>query len=225
MYGLEDFISRKPLLIIWKELRYISDTKATKFPNNGNLRTFNTNEGIIVDPGPVHTFKSQLERAGIKLTAIVNTHCHLDHVFGVAQTKREFNIPFYAHKGEQSLLETLNVHTANYGLPPIEDPEVDSWYEDRQVFKFGNCQIQIIHTPGHSKGSSCLYSEGHVVTGDTLFARSIGRTDLMGGDFDTIIDSIKNKLLTLPEESIVYPGHGSTSTIGDEKLKNPYLQD
>lgn len=183
-----------------------------------------TKDGIISDPGKPATFNKVIEEEEIALKAIVNTHAHLDHVFGVAETRREYDIPFHLHRGDELLIENLNTFTANYGLPPIEKPEIDEWLTDGQTIFVGSETIKIIHTPGHSPGGCCLHFDGHLIVGDTIFAGSVGRSDLPGGDHQTLIESIHSRILTLPPDTVLYPGHGPSTTVAAEAASNPFLQ-
>lgn len=182
-----------------------------------------TGEGIIVDPGAVGSYEAELRQRGVTLTAIVNTHGHLDHVYGAAQTQRAYSIPFSLHSGDRFLIEGLNTFTAGYGLPPLDEPTVDRWLEHGDIVTFGCISLEVIHTPGHSPGGVCLYHSGHLFSGDTLFAGSIGRFDLPGGDEATLFQSIRERILTLPPETILHPGHGPDSTVGREAAHNPFL--
>lgn len=182
-----------------------------------------TGEGIISDPGKPETFEHLLAGENITLQAIINTHGHLDHICGVAETREKFNIPFRIAKGDQQLVRDVNTFTAGYGLPQITVPEFDSPLVHGEKIKVGNQEIEIIATPGHSPGGVCIYHPGLLITGDTLFQGSIGRTDLPGGDYDTLIRMIRERILTLPGETKIYPGHGPASTVAAEAAANPFL--
>jgi hydroxyacylglutathione hydrolase len=181
-------------------------------------------EGIIVDPGPRKNYNDVLEAEGVTLKAAALTHGHLDHVLGAAEARREFSIPLAMHADDEFLLKAVIKSTSAYALPEIEVPEVDRWLEHGDKIEFGNCALEVIHTPGHTQGCICLYSPGHLITGDTIFQASIGRTDLPGGDYEQIIDSIKKRILTLPKETVIYSGHGPETTVGIETDSNPFLQ-
>lgn len=182
-----------------------------------------TQEGVIVDPGAVDAYESELRERAVTLTAIVNTHGHLDHVYGATQTQRRFNIPFCLHTGDRFLLENLNTYTAGYGLPPLEEPTVNRWLEHGDIITFGCINLEVIHTPGHSPGGICLYYPGHLFCGDTIFAGAIGRFDLPGGDEAALFSSIHERILTLPPDTILHPGHGPDTSVGREAAHNPFL--
>ena len=156
---------------------------------------------------------------------LINTHTHIDHVLGCAFAQKDFQIPWYIHAEAESTLREAPVFASLFGINNMELSKPDGFLEDMQEIKLGNNSIQILYTPGHATGSVCLYipAERMVITGDVLFNGSIGRTDLTGGNFGVLMESIHTKLLTLPDDTVVYPGHGPATTIGDERTGNPYL--
>lgn len=189
-----------------------------------------TGECLVVDPAfytreEQETFDAFLAGKQLKLTGQVNTHCHIDHLLGVQYIKSQYDSPFSAHKEEASLVTNAPLMGDMFGL--IFEPlsGIDRIIKDHDIIKIGNHSLQSIHVPGHSIGSLSYYSPegGFVITGDALFEGGIGRTDLPGGDYDQLIQSIKTRLLVLPPETIVYPGHGPSSTIGKEIGENPFL--
>jgi len=184
-----------------------------------------TKAGVVVDPGQPEGFQHLLEEHGITLERIVNTHGHLDHISGVAATKRHFNIPFLIHKEDAFLVRGVNTYTANYGMAEMEVPEIDDYLADGQVITIGNGSIEVIHTPGHSPGSVCLKTGNMVITGDLIFKQSIGRHDLARGDYHTLIHSIETSILSLADEVVLFPGHGPQTTVGEERISNPFLID
>lgn len=162
----------------------------------------------------------------LALTHHINTHCHIDHVLGnhfIAETFHVF--PQYHKKGEPMLKMVQEIGLSfGYRLPPA--PLAKQFLEEGDEIRFGNSVLKVFYTPGHAEGSICLYSEknGFVITGDVLFKETIGRTDLPSGDFEQLMKSIQTKLFTLPEETIVYPGHGPETNIGYEKVNNPFIR-
>jgi glyoxylase-like metal-dependent hydrolase (beta-lactamase superfamily II) len=182
-------------------------------------------EAIYIDPGAeADLLIEKISDFGVNLTYIINTHGHIDHTAEVSKVKKYFNIPFYMHQGDQSLLEALPAQGNIFGMAVQEIPEVTEFINEGDVLEFGNIKPIIIHTPGHSPGGVSIKIDNNVFVGDCLFLDSIGRTDLPGGDYQQLIQSIREKLLTLPDLTIVYPGHGPSTTIGRERLHNPFLQ-
>lgn len=200
------------------------------FQENTFVISDESKDCIIVDPGM--SSKEENEELSnyieeIKLTpiAMINTHCHVDHVLGCKYIKEKYQVPFYIHPLEKMLLERAQDFGSFFGMEVEPPPAADHYLEDNAVYKFGRTEIDIIHVPGHSTGSIALYSkpDASIIMGDVLFRGSIGRTDLPGGDYDTLIRGIKQKILVLPREVIAYPGHGPSTTIGDEYDTNPFL--
>ncbi len=187
-------------------------------------------ECIIVDCGcgndnECARLQKFIDENQLKPVMMVNTHGHFDHAMGNDFLARTYHIPSYIHAGDQALLaETANI-AVNFGYTVPVPPAPAAFLEDGQALTFGHSALQVLHTPGHSKGCVCLYSpEDHfIITGDTLFQGCIGRTDLPGGNYDEIMDSLSRKLLPLPDDTVVYPGHGPATTIGEEKLTNPFI--
>jgi hydroxyacylglutathione hydrolase len=156
---------------------------------------------------------------------LLNTHCHLDHIFGNKRMLEKYNLRTFSHQLEEDNRKNALNHAMLFGLSMEEPPECAGFISDMQTVNFGDVSLLSLHVPGHTSGSLAFYWEekGCVFTGDALFAGSIGRSDLHGGNYQTLIKSIKNQLLTLPPETIVYPGHGPETTIAKEILTNPYL--
>jgi len=196
----------------------------------GDLRTNcyilqSNNAAIIIDPGaePERIVRF-IRDIKVKPSQIIVTHTHFDHVLGVDVVRAKLDIPFLIHHDDLSMLESMQsrVHQfMGFEVPP--PPRVDSYLKDRDVLTVGDETVQVLHTPGHSPGSISISGRGYVFTGDALFNQSIGRTDLPGGDLKTLIHSIRDRLFKLKDETIVYPGHGPETTIGDEKLANPFV--
>lgn len=178
-----------------------------------------------VDPGmgsePVLGY---LERQGLTLDYIIDTHGHVDHIFNNAYFKKSTQAKLLIHPEDVFLLEKLVANALLWGMRATASPPPDELLEDGQMLLLGNLSFKVIHTPGHSPGGVCLYLDGAVMVGDTLFAGSIGRTDIPGGSLETLLNSVRAKLFALPDETIVYPGHGPSTTIGEEKRFNPFFQ-
>ncbi len=179
------------------------------------------NKSIIIDPG-IDTKKiiDYLSVNNLTPNLIILTHTHYDHIEGVHEIKTRFNTELFFHKDD----EELYFHNDNSGDNHIKKPPPTGYIKDNDIIKLVDTEIKVIHTPGHTKGSVCFYSYPYLFSGDTLFYGSIGRTDLPGGDFEQIIESIKNRLLNLQDDVIVYPGHMESTTILFERENNPYLQ-
>ena len=156
---------------------------------------------------------------------LLNTHCHLDHVFGNRFMLEKYNLKTLSCMDDEINRKKAVQHAALFGLSMSEPPEPGGFIADGQVISFGSTELTALHVPGHSPGSMAFYSEkeGCLFTGDALFAGSIGRTDLEGGDYETLINSISDRLFVLPPSTVVYPGHGSQTTIGKEKMTNPFF--
>lgn len=183
-----------------------------------------TKEAAVIDPGgDFPELKSYIEENGLKVNYIIITHGHGDHIGALQELKNYTGATVCIHKEDHEMLKSKRKnYSEEMGFPSVE-MSADKLLADGDILKLGDAELSIIHTPGHSKGGICIYSEGSLFSGDTLFACSIGRTDLEGGSFQEIISSIKEKLLVLPENTKVYPGHGSSSTILIEKKRNPFL--
>ena len=185
---------------------------------------------LVIDPAfyspeEIRTFDHYVASKEIRIIGQVNTHCHVDHVLGVRHMQTRYKCPLRAHPEEANLLNNAPLMGEIYGLQLEPLSGIDQAIQEGELIFIGQDSLQSILVPGHSPGSLSFYSPdaGFVLTGDALFQGSIGRTDLPGGDYDTLISSIKNKLLSLPGETRVFPGHGDPSTIGEEALNNPFL--
>jgi len=187
-------------------------------------------EAIIVDPGCYSNAEEMeldnfVKNNNLTIKYIFNTHCHLDHIFGNKFCKENFDSKILIHSEDVFLFELQIEQAERYGLKMKASPKADILLKENDVFLIGEIELKILHTPGHSPGEVCLYFENEKIcfTGDVLFREGIGRTDLWGGDYFVLMDSIQDVLLTLPEETIIYPGHGLDSTIGYEKNNNSFL--
>ncbi len=201
------------------------------FQENTYLVYDETKECIIIDPG---TFTDEEKKqladfiasAGLKPVRLINTHCHLDHVFGNKFVAETWNIGLEIHEGELPVLQAVPQICAFYGLPQPElSPEPTNFIKPGDKITFGNSSLDVFFTPGHSPASISFYSKAgnFVIAGDVLFRQSIGRTDLPGGDLQTLLDSIRTQLFPLGDDVKVYSGHGEDTTIGYEKANNPFL--
>ncbi len=193
-----------------------------------------TLDAAVIDPGMVNDaerrlFDSVVEENHLKLTQIINTHLHLDHCFGDNYVKNRYGIPVKAHPSDAFLGKALPTQAAGFGMSVsggLEPVEIDVELNQGDTISVGNYKLKVLHVPGHSPGSIALYCAqgGFVIDGDVLFRGGIGRTDLQGGDLPTLLKSIREKLMTLPEETKVLPGHDVFTTIASEKHSNPYLR-
>jgi len=194
-----------------------------------------TLEAVVVDPGDeVERILSMIGRYKLKVKAIISTHAHIDHVGGLAKLHQYTGAPVMMHRDDLPLYNAMDVQAAFLGMMPPEITEVDHLLKDGDILPWGDFQMNVMHTPGHTPGSLSLFlpqecgkvklAQPHLFAGDTLFAGSIGRTDLWGGSMEQIMDSLQNKLMKLPEETLVHPGHGATTAIGEEKQSNPFLK-
>lgn len=159
---------------------------------------------------------------------LINTHLHFDHIFGINLLASQFGLKLECHKGDEFLLDDIPQQLLQFGFGTLNTdftPEIGTYLDENDRIPFGNQQLEIFHVPGHSPGSIVFYNEkaGCVIGGDVLFRSSIGRTDLVGGDYDQLVEGIRTKLFTLPDETVVYPGHGPATTIGFEKRNNPFV--
>lgn len=185
-----------------------------------------TGQAVVVDPGDeVERILAQVAQRGYRVAAIINTHGHFDHVGGNAALKKATEAPLMIHQADAAMLGRVSQVAAMYGLPGENSPEPDQFLEHGAELGWGSLKIRVIHTPGHTPGCCCLYlaDQQLLLSGDTLFADGMGRTDLPGGSHPQLVQSITERLFCLPDEVRVWPGHGPATTIGHEKRHNPYL--
>ena len=202
------------------------------FQENTFILWDNTTDCIIIDPG-CYERNEELElvdfinKNNLNPVKLINTHCHIDHILGNKFVSEKWDLELYMNKIDLPLLEGAGDIAKMYGFKNYKgSPYPKHYLEEGDILEFGESKLGILFTPGHAPGHICLFNkeEGFIVSGDVLFNGSIGRTDLPGGDFDTLIESIKTKLMTLQDETIVYCGHGPSTSIGRERLSNPFLQ-
>jgi glyoxylase-like metal-dependent hydrolase (beta-lactamase superfamily II) len=201
------------------------------FKNGYVVGCENTRKAVFIDPGDeVEQLLAFIAAEMLDVTHILLTHAHVDHVSGVAEAKRALGAPIHLHQDDLFLYKNAVPHGMMFGLTVEEPPPVDVFYEGEGPIAFGDYRVRVVHTPGHCPGGVCLAisktgdaSPPHLFVGDTLFAGSIGRTDLPGGDYATLLKAITERLFAFPDESIVYSGHGPETTIGRERQTNPFV--
>jgi hydroxyacylglutathione hydrolase len=179
---------------------------------------------LVIDPGaPSEDLESVIVGERLRVTAIINTHGHADHIGGNDRIKSLTSAPLFIHENDQDMLldDNLNL-SAQFGYPLVSPP-ADDLAQDGQQFILGGHQIEIYHTPGHTPGSICIVTDDHLLSGDTLFAASAGRTDLPGGNLERLVKSLQDKIMPLPSNVLIFPGHGPCTTLDREKKRNPFL--
>jgi glyoxylase-like metal-dependent hydrolase (beta-lactamase superfamily II) len=198
---------------------------------NTYLLTNEKQEALIIDPGfyfaeEENTFKNFISDHNVKPVQLLNTHCHLDHVFGNEWVRKNYGLELYIHEGEKKVLEFAPATGNMYGLGFTNYKGAFHFIDEGDKIFLGDDEIEILFTPGHSPASICFYcrAQNFIIGGDVLFNESIGRFDLPGGDEQTLYKSIREKLYVLPDETIVYPGHGEPTTVGHEKKYNPFVR-
>ncbi len=185
-----------------------------------------TKEAMVIDPGDdIDDVMAVVHRHGLVVKQIVVTHAHIDHVGGAMKLKRLTGAPVLLNQNDYALLKMLDVQASWIGMPAPETVSIDASLETGDKVQAGSLVAEVLHTPGHTEGSICLYfaAENKLLAGDTLFAGSIGRTDLPGGSYEKIMRSLRGPVLALPDETVVVPGHGPLTTIGVERDNNPFL--
>ncbi len=183
-------------------------------------------EAMVIDPGDeVEEVLALVKKHGLEVKQIVITHAHIDHVGGAMKLRRLTGAPVLLNQNDSALLKMLDVQAAWVGMAPPEPVEIDQSLADGDTVRAGGLSASVLHTPGHTEGSVCLYfpAQSKLIAGDTLFAGSIGRTDLPGGSLEKILRSLHQRVLALPDDTVVIPGHGPATSIGRERESNPFL--
>ncbi len=184
-----------------------------------------TGKAVVIDPGgDADIIMNELETMGLQVVAIYHTHAHLDHILAAGEIKARTGAPIHLHQEDKFLWDMLEQQCQMFGVPYIPQPDPDQWLKDDQALDC--CNGVALHTPGHSPGSTSFWFDDAklLVAGDTLFRRSIGRTDLWGGDFGQIEKSIKERIFTLDDDAVVVTGHGPDTAVGEEKQENPFIR-
>lgn len=196
------------------------------FGENGYVaRCPDTGQGLLIDPGAaVGEMLRHSADAGLEIVGIALTHAHIDHVDGVADARHALpSAPILLHPADEALYHQAPLQAQRFGLTLVQLPPIDVHLREGEPITFGNCSLDVFHTPGHSPGHVIFVSPGICVVGDCVFFGSIGRTDLPGGDLATLMKSIRGKILALPDETELHPGHGQATTVGHERVANPFL--
>ena len=203
--------------------------------NNFMVNTYvlhdETKEAVIVDAACYEPWEKQglvdfIEDAGLKVVRSIFTHCHIDHILGARFVFEKYGVLPEFHQAGLPFFDQARDIGMNFGFALDEITSGAAYFNDGDKIRFGMCALDVLYTPGHADGSVCFYhaDDGFVITGDVLFREAIGRTDLPSGDFEVLLDSINTRLFTMPDDTIVYPGHGPDTTIGYEKENNPFIK-
>lgn len=191
-----------------------------------------SNDCIIIDPGCSHKAEENdlvkfIEDNHLKPVRLLNTHCHIDHILGNKFVSETYNLPLEAHEMETENVQRADQYAAMFGMDPLNTSPIGKYLDEGDVISFGRSRLQVLFTPGHAPGHIVFYDplQQIIIGGDVLFRESIGRTDLPGGNYNTLIQSIQEKLFSLNDDVTIYPGHGEATTIGHEKQHNPFLQE
>ena len=183
-----------------------------------------TKDGMVIDPGAeAQRILKAVQELGLKIEAIVATHAHMDHVSAVGELKAATGAEFLIHEDDAPGLKEVEPFASFFGESFPQPPPPDRLLKHGDIIRVGDLAFKVLHTPGHTLGGMCLAGEGVVFTGDTLFAQGIGRFDLPGGDYPALMEAIRSRLMALPDDTVVYPGHGPETSIGHEHQYNPYI--
>jgi len=199
------------------------------FQENTIVAFDETKEAVVIDPGCYEPEERKelddfISTQKLTVKYLLNTHCHIDHVLGNDYVKEKYKVKLLIHAYDEPLLRAVKNYAPNYGFAGYREALPDQFLKEGDTVQFGNTTLHVLFLPGHSPGHIGFYNREQkvILSGDVLFEGSIGRTDLPGGDFNTLLDSIHRKLFTLPDDVVVYPGHGGTTTLGEEKISNPF---
>lgn len=235
MASLEDdvfFVAERSTRYKGNTIMKLASYTFNDFYENAYILYDETGSCVIIDPG-CNSFEEEarlshfIEFNGLKPERLLNTHCHIDHVLGNLFISNRYDLPLEIHSGEQAVLDFVPQMSSMYGIPFKGNPTNIKYIDPATEIRFGNTRLKVLFTPGHSPASVSFYHEESktLIAGDVLFEGSIGRTDLPGGDFGTLINSIKTQYYPLGDDVQVYPGHGPATSIGQERLMNPFLSE
>ena len=223
-------LAQSQLLVKFKHMK-IKTFVFSPFSENTYVVWDGTRECIIIDPGCYDKYEQNilltfLKEKKLKPVKLLNTHCHIDHIFGNKFVTDTFNLPAEAHVTENSNIQYSADKAILFGVKMEAPYPVTNFINENDTIKFGNSELKIMHVPGHTEGSLIFHNEDEkfAIVGDVLFNQSIGRTDLPGGNYETLIEGIRTKLYKLAPETVVYSGHGETTTIGNEQRNNPFVR-
>lgn len=212
------------------EMLHLHSFTFNPFQENTWLVWNDQKECLIIDPGCYSpeekaVLKEFIHTRQLQPVRLINTHCHIDHVLGNPFVSSTWNLKPEAHRADKALMDAVEQYGQMWGIRSDSQPEPDYHLQDVKEIQLGTDRLQLLFTPGHAPGEICLYSaeDGFLIAGDVLFRESIGRTDLPGGDYQTLINTIREQLFVLPDDTQVHPGHGPSTTIGHEKKFNPFL--
>lgn len=192
--------------------------------NNYLLIDESTKKAVLIDAsGDFSAVKKYLDEYDATLEKVLLTHAHIDHIAGCYELQEKLGAKVFMHQDDKFLVDNLKQQLEMFGLPEEKEPKIDGFVQDGEQIEVGEMNFKVIHTPGHSKGGVCYLMGNKLFAGDTLFARSVGRTDLPGGDYDTLEESVTKKLFALDDDIAVFPGHGMSTNIGDERQSNPFF--
>jgi glyoxylase-like metal-dependent hydrolase (beta-lactamase superfamily II) len=184
-----------------------------------------TKKAALFDPaGDSERIIAEIERNGLDLLYLINTHGHLDHIFENHLIKSRFGVPLLIHPLDRSMLTDPSKNLSLYAGEPVVSPDADGTLEDGDIVQVGDESLRALHVPGHTPGSLVFYQQGLLISGDTLFAGGVGRTDFPGSSEQVLYKQIRSKIYSLPEDTVVYPGHGTSTTIGEERRYNPFVR-